>query len=97
MLRTNVITPLARFFLPLSAAALVGMVGYGMFTGDMLGITLLLVVFVVAGFAGTIVSGYRVNDAAALVPADAPAPDASRWSGSPCRVAGCGPSPPPCR
>ena len=74
MLRTNVITPLARFFLPLSVAAVVGLVGYGIFTGDMLGITLLLVVMVVAGFAGIIVSGYRVNDAAAAVPADAPAP-----------------------
>ncbi len=74
MLRTNVITPLARFFLPLSVAAGVGLVGYGFFTGDMLGITLLLVVMVVAGFAGIIVSGYRVNDAAAAVPADAPAP-----------------------
>ena len=74
MLRTNVITPLARFFLPLSVAALFGLVGYGIFTGDMLGITLLLVVMVVAGFAGIIVSGYRVNDAAATVPADAPAP-----------------------
>jgi plastocyanin len=74
MLRTNVITPLARFFLPLSLAAAVGMVGYGMFTGDLLGITLLLVVMVVAGFTGIIVSGYRVNDAAAAVPLDAPAP-----------------------
>ena len=74
MLRTNVITPLARFFLPLSVAALFGLVGYGIFTGDMLGITLLLVVMVVAGFAGIIVSGYRVNDAAATVPADASAP-----------------------
>ena len=75
MLRTNVVTPLARFFLPLSVASTVGLVGYGMFTGDMLGITLMLVVLVVAGFTGIVVSGYRVNDAAAPVPVDAPAPE----------------------
>jgi plastocyanin len=74
MLRSNVVTPLARFFLPLSAAAAAGLVGYGLFTGDMFGITLMLVVLVVAGFAGVIVSSYRVNDTAAAVAADAPAP-----------------------
>ena len=95
MLRTNVITPLARFFLPLSVAAGVGLVGYGFFTGDMLGITLMLVVMVVAGFTGIIVSGYRVNDAAAAVPADAPGPSGSRSSGCRCPAAGRGPSPPP--
>ena len=74
MLKTNVVTPLARFFLALSLAAGAGLVGYGMFTGDMLGVFLLLVVLVVAGFTGIVVSGYRVNDTAALVPVDAPAP-----------------------
>jgi plastocyanin len=74
MLRTNVVTPLGRFFLALSVASGLGLVGYGMFTGDMLGITLMLGLLVVAGFAGIIVSGYRVNDSAAPVPADAPAP-----------------------
>jgi plastocyanin len=74
MLRTNVITPLARFFLPLSVASLLGLIGYGVFTGDMLGIVLMLVVVVVAGFTGIVVSGFRVNDVAAPVPAEAPAP-----------------------
>jgi len=74
MAKSAVLTQPSRIFLPVSAATLLLAVVYGAFTGDWLAITLLLLLSGIAGFAGVVVAGFRVNDAPEWVAPDAPAP-----------------------
>jgi len=74
MAKSAVLTPPSRIFLPISGASLLlGMV-YGAFTGDWLGISLYLLLVGIAGFAGTVVAGFRVNEVAPWVAPDADPP-----------------------
>jgi len=74
MAKTSVLTQPSRIFLPVSAASLLLAIGYGMFTGDWMGIMLFLLLSLVAGFGGVIVAGFRVNDAPEWVAPDADPP-----------------------
>jgi plastocyanin len=74
MAKSAVLTRPSRIFLPISGAALLLALLYGAFTGDWMGITLLLELFLVAGFAGVVVAGFRVNEVAEWVAPDAPPP-----------------------
>ena len=74
MAKSAVLTQPSRIFLPISAAAFVLAVVYGAFTGDWLAITLLLLLSGIAGFAGVVVAGFRVNDAPEWVAPDADPP-----------------------
>ncbi len=74
MAKSAVLTQPSRIFLPISAASLLLGLAYGAFTGDWLGITLYLLIVGIAGFAGVIVAGFRVNDAPAWVAPDADPP-----------------------
>lgn len=74
MAGSAVLTQPSRIFLPIAGAALLLAVAFGFFTGDWLGTSLYLLLFGVAGFAGTVVAGFRINDTPERVPADAPPP-----------------------
>ncbi|HVF12966.1 MAG TPA: cupredoxin domain-containing protein [Acidimicrobiales bacterium] len=74
MAKSAVLTQPSRIFLPVSIAGLVLAVLYGAFTGDWLATSLYLLLFGVAGFAGVVVAGFRVNDAPARVAPDADSP-----------------------
>ncbi len=74
MAKSAVLTQPSRIFLPVSAASLLLSIVYGAFTGDWLGITLYLLLVGVAGFAGVVVAGFRVNDAPEWVAPDADPP-----------------------
>ncbi len=73
MAKSAVLTQPSRIFLPISAAGLVLAFAYGAFTGDWLVISLYLLLAAIAGFAGVVVAGFRVNDAPEWAPdADPP-------------------------
>ncbi len=74
MAKSAVLTQPSRIFLPISGASLLLSFLYGAFTGDWLGITLYLLLVGIAGFAGVIVAGFRVNDAPEWVAPDADPP-----------------------
>ncbi|MEA2972393.1 MAG: hypothetical protein QOG82_851, partial [Actinomycetota bacterium] len=74
MAKSAVLTQPSRIFLPVAGASLgLGFV-YGAFTGDWLGISLYLLLMCVAGFAGVVVAGFRVNDAPEWIAPDADPP-----------------------
>jgi plastocyanin len=74
MAKSAVLTQPSRIFLPVSVAGLLLAILYGAFTGDWLVTTLYLLLFVVAGFAGVVVAGFRVNDAPEWIAPDAAPP-----------------------
>ncbi|MEA2829152.1 MAG: hypothetical protein QOG43_3591 [Actinomycetota bacterium] len=74
MAKSAVFTQPSRIFLPVASASMLLAIVYGAFTGDWLGITLYLLLVVVAGFAGVVVAGFRVNDAPEWVAPDADPP-----------------------
>jgi len=74
MAKSAVLTQPSRIFLPVSVAGLLLAIVYGAFTGDWLAISLYLLLAVVAGFAGVVVAGFRVNDAPPWVAPDADPP-----------------------
>jgi len=74
MAGSAVLTQPSRIFLPVSVAGLLLAIVYGAFTGDWLVITLYLLLAAIAGFAGVVVAGFRVNDAPEWVAPDADPP-----------------------
>jgi hypothetical protein len=74
MAKSAVLTQPSRIFLPVAGASLVVGFAYGAFTGDWLGISLYLLLMTVAGFAGVVVAGFRVNDAPEWIAPDADPP-----------------------
>ena len=74
MAKSAVLTQPSRIFLPVAGASLVLAIVYGAFTGDWLGISLYLLLMGVAGFAGVVVAGFRVNDAPEWIAPDADPP-----------------------
>ena len=74
MAKSAVLTQPSRIFLPVAGASLVVGFAYGAFTGDWLGISLYLLLMAVAGFAGVVVAGFRVNDAPEWIAPDADPP-----------------------
>jgi len=75
MARSAVLTQPSRIFLlPVSGATFLLAIVYGAFTGDWFGISLFLLLSLIAVFAGVIVAGFRVNDAPPWVAPDADPP-----------------------
>ncbi|MEA2717502.1 MAG: hypothetical protein QOI99_1819 [Actinomycetota bacterium] len=74
MAKSSVLTQPSRIFLPVSGAGLLLAFAYGAFTGDWLAISLYLLLAGIAGFAGIVVAGFRVNDAPPWVAPDAGPP-----------------------